>query len=141
MSAVDAEIAALFAAFEGASESEEWHRFERLFLPTFLSLDPGTAAPVERDALIAFLPHRRGVFARAGASGTKLATLEVVPLDGIHVLARTTWDVVYDDPHFPVTLRSSFLVRHTEDGWRIAVYLNHESLLELLAGHSSGGGG
>jgi hypothetical protein len=30
-------------------------------------------------------------------------------------------------------LRSSFLVRRTGDGWRIAVYLNHESLLELLA--------
>jgi hypothetical protein len=138
MSVVDAEMKALFASFEQASKSEEWHRFERLFLPTFLSLDPGSATPIERDALIAFLPHRRGVFARAGASGTTLATLEVVPLDAIHVLARTTWDVDYDDPHDPVTLRSSFLVRRTEDGWRIAVYLNHESLLELLADAAAG---
>jgi hypothetical protein len=134
MSAVDAEIRDLFAAFEEASRTEEWRRFERLFLPTFLSLDPDSATPVERDALIAFLPHRRGVFARAGASGTRLTGLEVTPLDDSHVLARTSWDVVYDDPHDPVTLRSSFLVRRTEDGWRVAVYLNHESLLVLLAG-------
>ncbi len=134
MSDVVGDIEELFATFEEASESEQWHRFERLFLPTFLSLDPASATPVERDALIAFLPHRRGVFARAGASGTRLASLEVLPLDDIHVLARTTWDVLYDGPHDPVTLRSSFLVRRTEEGWRIAVYLNHESLLELLGG-------
>ncbi len=72
---------------------------------------------------------RRALFARAGASGTRLAGLEVVPLDSIHVIARTTWDVVFDGPHAPVVLRSSFLLRRTEDGWRIAVYLNHESLL------------
>jgi hypothetical protein len=41
-------------------------------------------------------------------------------------------------PHAPVTLRSSFLLRRTEDGWRIAVYLNHESLLELLGVSASG---
>ena len=128
---VEAEIEAVFAEFQEASDSEEWHRFERLFLPTFLSLDPASATPVERDALIAFLPHRRGLFARAGATGTRMTGLEVVPLDGSHVLARTTWDVLYDGPHAQVTLRSSFLLRRTEDGWRIAVYLNHESLLAL----------
>jgi hypothetical protein len=120
-------------AFEEASETEEWHRFERLFLPSSSARpklgDPCGACGVDR---VPAAPS--GVFARAGASGTRLAGLEVVPLDAIHVLARTTWDVLYDDPHDPVTLRSSFLVRHTEDGWRIAVYLNHESLLELLGG-------
>ena len=80
---VEAEIEAVFAEFQEASDSEEWHRFERLFLPTFLSLDPASAAPVERDALIAFLPHRRGLFARAGATGTRMTGLEVVPLDGM----------------------------------------------------------
>ncbi len=132
MSEVVGEIEALFAAFEEASEAEQWNRFEHLFLPTFFSLDPATATPVERDALIAFLPHRRGVFARAGARGTTLAGLEVVTLDDQHALARTTWDVLYDEPHDPVRLRSSFLLRRTSGGWRIAVYLNHESLLELL---------
>jgi hypothetical protein len=134
VTSAEVEIQHLFEAFEQASESEEWSRFEHLFLPTFLSLDPDSAAPVERGALIAFLPHRRGVFARAGATGTSLASLEVVPLDDFHVWAHTTWDVLYEDPHEPVTLRSSFLVRRGADGWRIAVYLNHESLVRLLSG-------
>lgn len=133
MSDVIAAIEAVFAEFEDASSREEWARFDGLFLPTFLSLDPATAAPLERQALIGFLPRRRGIFERAGASGTRLATLEVTQLDPIHALARTTWDVLFDRTHDPVTLRSTFLLRHTEDGWRIAVYLNHESLLQLLA--------
>lgn len=129
---VVAGIEAVFAEFEAASRSEEWERFDRLFLPVFLSLDPTTAAPIQRDALIAFLPRRRDLFAKAGASGTRLATLEMIELDQLHVLARTTWTVLFDAPHDPVTLRSTFTLRRTEDGWRIAVYLNHESLLELL---------
>lgn len=129
---VVAEIEAVFDEFEQASRTEEWERFDRLFLPTFLSLDPTTAAPVERRTLIAFLPRRRGLFEKAGASGTELATIDVTQLDPIHALARTTWNVVYDEPHDPVTLRSTFLLRRAEDGWRIAVYLNHERLLELL---------
>ncbi len=132
MNDVAAEIEEVFAEFERASRTEEWDRFDRLFLPTFLNLDPATADPVDRQALIAFLPHRRGVFERAGATGTRLATIEVTELDPIHALARTTWPVLYDGPHEPVTLRSTFLLRRTKDGWRIAVYLNHESLLELL---------
>ena len=132
MSDTTAEIEAFFAEFADASRAEEWERFEHLFLPTFLSLDPTTAAPVERQALIAFLPRRRELFERVGASGTRLATLEITDLDAIHALARTTWSVVYERPHDPVTLRSTFTLRRTDDGWRIAVYLNHESLLELL---------
>lgn len=128
----EAGIATLFAEFEEASRCEDWERFDRLFLPTFLSLDPSTAAPVERRALIAFLPHRRGLFESAGASGTHLSSLEVDRLDPAHALARTTWSVDFARPHAAVTLRSTFIVRRTEDGWRIAVYLNHESLPELL---------
>ncbi len=137
MTDVAAEIGAVFAEFEAASQTEEWDRFRGVFLPTFLSLDPGSAAPVKREDLIAMLPSRRGLLDRAGATGTRLASLDVTALDPIHALARTTWNVVYVGPHDPVTLRSTFLLRHTVDGWRIALYLNHESLLELL-GLSSG---
>jgi ketosteroid isomerase-like protein len=126
------EVEAVFAEFQKASRSGEWQRFERLFLPTFFSLDPATAAPVDRQMLIAFLPRRRELFQRAGASGTKLTAIDVTALDPIHAQARTTWTVEYDRPHHPVTLRSTFTLRRTDDGWRIAVYHNHESLLQLL---------
>lgn len=132
MSIVAEEIEALFADFEDASRTQEWERFEHLFLPTFLSLDPTAAAAVERSALIAFLPRRRALFESAGASHTRLATLDITELDALHALARTTWTVVFHVPHGPVILRSTFTLRRTDDGWRIAVHLNHESLPELL---------
>jgi hypothetical protein len=47
------------------------------------------------------------------------------------VQARTTWKVLFDHEREPVCLRTTFLLRR-EDRWRIAVYLNHGSLLELL---------
>jgi hypothetical protein len=126
-----AEIAELFADFERASDEEDWAHYGELFLESFLNLDPETAGPVARDDLIAFLPHRKGVFDRAGATGTRLRTLRVEPLDAGHALARTTWDVTFTRERTPVVLETTFLLRR-EDRWRIAVYLNHGSLLELL---------
>lgn len=102
-----------------------------MFLPHFLTMDPTSAAPVAREALIAFLPRRKSIFERAGATGTTLGSLHVEPLDDNHILARTTWDVVFDHDRDPVALRSTFILRR-EDRWRIAAYLNHGSLLELL---------
>ena len=133
MTGTTAEIEQFFAEFEAASRDERWDRFEDLFLPTFLSLDPGLATPVDVHGLIAFLPRRRGLFESVGATGTRLDGLEVTELDDRHALARSTWSVVYDGPHRPVTLRSTFLLRRVDVAWRIAVYLNHESLAELLA--------
>lgn len=132
------EIARFFADFEEASRDEAWDRYGDLFLPEFMNLDPGSAGAVARDDLIAFLPRRKGLFERAGATGTMLASLEVEPLDDRHVLARTTWDVVFDHDHHhdrdPVVLRSTFVLRR-EERWRVAVYLNHASLPELLSPH------
>jgi hypothetical protein len=131
-SAVPDEIQQFFADFEEASRAEAWARYGELFLPAFLSLDPESGRPVSRDDLIAFLPHRKALFDRAGATGTVLASLEAETMDSRHVLARTSWDVLFDHQREPVVLRSTFLLRR-EDRWWIAVYLNHESLLELLA--------
>ena len=128
---VPAEIARFFSDFDHASRNEDWARYGELFLEKFLSMDPGSAAPVACDDLIAFLPRRKSIFQRAGATGTRLASLDIEALDDAHVLARTTWDVVFDHDHDPVILRSTFILRH-EERWRIAVYLNHGSLLEIL---------
>ena len=126
------EIEAFFADFEQASAREGWAHYGDLFLADFMNIDPSTAAPLARDDLIAFLPLRRSVFERAGATGTRLAGVQVRTLDTVHALASTRWDVLFDHDHPPVTLETTFLLRH-EDRWRIAVYLNHHSLLELLA--------
>jgi hypothetical protein len=125
------EIAAFFSDFEEASRTEHWARFEEMFLGDFMNLDPGSTGPVARDDLIAFLPHRKRLLDSAGATGTILRSLEAQALDDMHVLARTTWDLAFEDDREPVVLRSTFVLRR-EDRWRIAVYLNHGSLVELL---------
>ena len=126
------EIEAFFADFERATTQEDWARYGEMFLADFLNLDPTAAGPLARDDLIAFLPRRKAFFERFGATGTRLADVQVQTLDGTHALARTRWDVLFDHDHPPVTLETTFLLRH-EDRWRIAVYLNHRSLPELLA--------
>ena len=126
-----AEIARFFSDFEQASADEDWARYGELFIGRFLNLDPTSTSAVSREDLIAFLPHRKHLFERAGATGTRLATLEVDALDDRHAVARTTWDVVFDREHDAVSLRTTFLLR-LEDRWRIALYLNHANLLELL---------
>ncbi len=126
------EIAQFFDDFESASRREDWAGYAEMFLPQFTNIDPGAVTTVAREDLIAFLPHRRGVFARAGASGAALASLDVDPLDERHVLARTTWEVLFDETgRAPAVLRTAFLLRH-EDRWRIAVYLNHDVLADVL---------
>jgi ketosteroid isomerase-like protein len=125
------EIEAFFADFEQASAAEDWARYGDLFLADFMNMDPDHAATLALADLIAFLPHRKAVLRRAGATGTKLADLRVESLDEAHALARTTWNVLFDHDHPRVELKTTFVLRN-QGGWRIAVYLNHGSLLELL---------
>jgi uncharacterized protein DUF4440 len=132
---VTTEVEGFFHAFEQASVRQDWAGYGAMFLPEFLSIDPTSTRTVAREDLIAFLPQRKAMFEKAGAAGTTLASLAIDALDERHAIARTNWDVVFDaaagGDRGPVVLRSTFLLRK-EDGWRIAVYLNHESLLELL---------
>ena len=71
------EIQAFFADFERASADEAWDRYGDMFLATFMNMDPAVARPLARDDLVAFLPHRKAVFERVGATGTRLASLDV----------------------------------------------------------------
>jgi hypothetical protein len=93
---VHQEIQQFFADFEEASRSMDWARYGEMFLPDFMSLDPESSGSVAREDLIAFLPHRKEIFDRAGATGTTLVTLETEALDPCHAVARTSWDVAFD---------------------------------------------
>ena len=124
-------IESFFSEFAEASDNEDWATYGDLFLDQFLNVDPSRCAPVARDDLIAFLPQRRILFESAGATGTRLVDVQTDSLDDRHALARTRWEVVFDRDHAPVELDTTFLLRH-EDRWRIALYLNHGSLPELL---------
>jgi hypothetical protein len=130
----DAPIEAFFDEFAAASDAGDWDRYGDMFLTQFMNADPATATVIARDDLIAFLPHRKGVFERAGATGTALASLATTHLDDRHVLAETTWSITYEPGRAPEevpVLHATFVLR-LEDRWRVALYLNHNNLLELL---------
>lgn len=131
----EAKLRHFFDAFEAAGARQDWEAYGSMFLDHFLTIDPKSTNVVGREDLVAFLPHRKMLFERAHAIGTRLASLAIDTLDGQHAIARTAWDVVFDTgtdaDRDPVVLRSTFLLRK-EEGWRIAVYLNHAVLTQVL---------
>jgi hypothetical protein len=130
-----AEVAEFFARFEGAGLAQDWPAFDAMFLDSFLNLDPQLAVPIPRSALIAALPRRDEMFGSIGARGMALTEATETPLDDLHTLVRTTWTVEFEEPRAdrPLTMSSSFLLRREPDGWRIAVYLNHQDVAAVIA--------
>ena len=130
------EIEAFFADFENASDAEDWARYGDMFpSSSFWKPVPGLTGQElwARDDLVASVPAApqsriRSARARPAHDSPTCASRGST---NIHVLARTTWDVVFDHEHASVQLRSTYVLRH-EDRWRIAMYLNHGSLLDLL---------
>jgi hypothetical protein len=100
----------------------------------FLSLDPSGSMVVRTDQLAAALPSRAAMFRTIGITGTRLASLALSVLDEKHVLVHTRWDSTFVEPSSdPLELSSSFLLRRTDRGWRVAVYLNHADIAQVIA--------
>ncbi|MET9019148.1 nuclear transport factor 2 family protein [Actinopolymorpha sp. NPDC004070] len=124
-----------------ALEEEFRQFFERfdtsgadVFHEQFLSLDPARAAVVTRDQLRAVLPRRAQMFGSVGATGTRLRDLDARPLDELHALVETHWDVDFADENAePLTLHATYLLRRTDDGWSVVVYLNHQDIGGVIA--------
>ena len=105
----------------------------------FLNLDPASATSVSREALLSALPMRENYFGSLGVDGMDLATVAETPLDAIHTLARTTWSVRFSPgvTARPLTVSSTFLLRHSDDGWRIVAYLNHQDVTAAIRSSTS----
>jgi hypothetical protein len=140
--AVRPDVRSFFERFQQASDSLDTDVFGEVFHDFFLSLDPGSAHSVSRDALLAALPARGQLLASIGASGADLATIAESPLDDQHTLVSTTWAVRFEAvgesgpgerrPE-PLTLLSTFLLRRDAGGpWRIVVYLNHQDIAGMI---------
>jgi hypothetical protein len=136
--AVRPDVRSFFERFQQASDSLDTEVLEEVFHDFFLSLDPGSAHSVSRDALLAALPARGQLFASIGASGADLATIAESPLDDQHTLVSTTWAVRFESGEGerrpePLTLLSTFLLRRDAGGqWRIVVYLNHQDIVGMI---------
>jgi hypothetical protein len=142
MPAVRPDVRSFFERYQRATDSLDTDGLQEVFHDFFLSLDPGSAYSVSRDALLKALPARGQLFASIGASGADLATIAESPLDDRHTLVSTTWAVRFSaggepgpaEPRAePLTLLSTFLLRRDADGqWRIVMYLNHQDIVGMI---------
>jgi hypothetical protein len=104
-----------------------------LFHEQFFSLDPTDVVLVEREQLRAALPRRAELFGSIGATGTRLRDLTVTTLDDRHVVAHTTWDVLFNDAAAaPMLLESAYLLRKVDGSWQVLVYLNLHDVIGAL---------
>jgi len=101
-----------------------------------MAADLSGAQPVPRAAFLSVLPRRKELIAAAGIGRVSLTGLDHHGHDESYVLAHTTWTGEREGVsarHDWVTLLSSFILRRTDDGLRIVIYLNHRDLAEVLA--------
>jgi hypothetical protein len=108
------------------------------FAETFLNLDPSSAGPVPRDALIRALSGRAQLFGSIGVEALELTELDETPLDDLHTLVATTWTARFAPgaDAEPLVLPSQFLLRREGGSWQIVVYLNSTDLAAVFAARS-----
>jgi hypothetical protein len=134
------DVAARELSTEGAVFLDEFDRatnaanadLDAVFAPRFLALDPVSSHELTPQMLAKFLPARRAMFESAGVVNVRRTSATEQMLDAKHRLLRVQWAAERGHRR-PVVLDSTFLVKDTETGMRIVVYLNHTQLQEELA--------
>ena len=135
MSSAGPDVRAFFEHYERAGKDPDGGALARCFCDPFMTLDPISASAVSPQALLAALPRRRALFEAAGSDGLELADMSEMPLDEVHTLVRTSWNlrtVNQSRREDRITLRSTFVLRVEDGAWRIALYLNHQDIGRLL---------
>ena len=134
MTGVRPDVRAFFGRYERAAEDLDSEALASMFWPVFMSLDASSAAALSPQALLAALPRRKQLFEAVGSDGLELADISEMPLDDLHTLVRTSWNLRMRNqlPRDPVCLRSSFLLRKDDQAWRIVLYLNHQDMSKLF---------
>ena len=134
------DVRAFFETFDRAGDTLDTATLATCFHDVFLNLDPNAATAVSREVLLNALPMREKLFGSLGVGGLALDTVTDTPLDAIHTLVHTTWSVRYTPgvTAAPLTLSSTFLLRHGDDGWRIVVYLNHQDVTATIRASTGG---
>jgi hypothetical protein len=130
------DVRAFFQRYDRAAHDLDTEALLSSFGEVFLSLDASSAVAVSPQALLAALPRRRQLFEAIGSDGLELAGISETPLDDLHTLVRTSWQLRMRDQaaRDPVFLDSTFLLRKDDGAWRIVLYLNHQDMNKLLSG-------
>ena len=134
MTGVRPDVRAFFQRYDRASHDFDSEALTSSFCDVFLSLDASSAVALSRQALLAALPRRRQLFETIGSDGLELADISEMPLDDLHTLVRTSWNLLmhHEPPCGPICLRSTFILRKDDGMWRIVLYLNHQDMNELF---------
>jgi hypothetical protein len=134
MTTIRPDVRAFFRRYERAAEDLDSEALTSLFCAVFLSLDASSATTLSPQALLAALPRRKQLFEAIGSDGMELADISELPLDDLHTLVRTSWNLRMRNqpPRDPVCLRSTFILRKDDGAWRIALYLNHQDMNKLF---------
>jgi len=128
------DIARFFTAVERAGNELDTDWLASAFSEQFLNLSPDGAGVVSTQTLLESLPMRARLFASIGADGSTLTALAETPLDDLHTLAETRWQLRFpESPETaPLTLRSTFVLRHEAGVWQIVLYLNHDNIVSII---------
>jgi ketosteroid isomerase-like protein len=134
MTGVRPDVRAFFQRYDRASDDFDSAALTSSFCDVFLSLDASSAVALSPPALLAALPRRKQLFEAIGSDGLELAEISEMPLDDLHTLVRTSWNLRMheESPRGPICLRSTFILRKDDGAWRIAVYLNHQDMNQLF---------
>jgi ketosteroid isomerase-like protein len=134
MTGVRPDVRAFFRRYEHASENLDSEALASMFCAVFLTLDRSSAAAISPEALLAALPRRKQLFEAIGSDGLELADISEMPLDDLHTLVRTSWNLRmrHEPPGGPVCLRATFILRQDDGAWRIVLYLNHQDMNKLF---------
>ena len=134
MTPVRPDVRAFFRRYERAAEDLDSEALTNCFCPVFMSLDASSATTLSPQALLAALPRRKQLFEAIGSDGLELADISELPLDDLHTLVRTSWNLRMrtEPPRDPVCLHSTFILRKDDRAWRIVLYLNHQDMTKLF---------
>lgn len=134
MTSVRPDVRAFFRRYERAAEDLDSEALTSLFCAVFMSLDASSATTLSPQALLAALPRRKQLFEAVGSDGLELADISELPLDDLHTLVRTSWNLRMHEepPRGPICLRSTFILRKDDGAWRIVLYLNHQDMNALF---------
>ena len=105
------------------------------FLDPFLSAGPQGTQCVSAAEFAMMLPKRKQLFERLGARPASLVSLEETPLEARYVLAKTRWRMEFVREDLELTellLDSTFLVDTGGDRFRIAMYMPHQDIMQVI---------
>ena len=130
------DVLEFFHRYQRGADTSDPDAVRECFAETFLNLDPRSAGPVPREALIQALPGRAKLFATIGVEALELTELSEQPLDELHTMVATTWTARFSADGAdaaPLSLPSHFLLRRQGSSWQIVAYLNSTALAVVFA--------